>query len=78
MKIAMTKIIIVAGKRMCFGQSLAETTLFIYLITVLKVFKFEKAPGKPEPSIVAKVGLTYSPQPFWAKITLRDQNNDFI
>ncbi|CAL8116967.1 unnamed protein product [Orchesella dallaii] len=54
------------GKRACLGQSLAETTLFMYFVTVLRFYKISMIPGKPKPTIEPKLGMTYGPQPFTA------------
>ncbi|CAL8148556.1 unnamed protein product [Orchesella dallaii] len=52
------------GKRVCLGQNLAESTVFLYFANILSKFQLVKVAGDPEPTTVPEQGITYSPQPF--------------
>jgi len=59
------------GRRICLGQNLAETTIFMYFTTMFRNFKFEKVCGRLTPSIVPHLGLVYAPKPFEVKVMQR-------
>ncbi|CAL8148565.1 unnamed protein product [Orchesella dallaii] len=52
------------GKRVCLGQNLAESTIFVYFANILSKFQLVKVAGDPEPTTVPEQGMSYSPQPF--------------
>lgn len=65
----MMSTIVLLGKRFCLGQSLAETTIFIYFATVLRQFEFVKVPGtnpstEPGKSKPFGVATAYTPPPY--------------
>ncbi|ODM91855.1 Farnesoate epoxidase [Orchesella cincta] len=59
------------GRRVCLGQNLAESTVFMYFTTLLKSFKFEAVHGNFPPSLVPQLGLIYAPKPFEVKVVQR-------
>ncbi|ODM89952.1 hypothetical protein Ocin01_16731 [Orchesella cincta] len=63
-KLAGNLVLFGGGKRVCLGQSLAETTVFLYFTNILSKFKLTKAAGEKEPTTVPEQGITYSPHPF--------------
>ena len=50
-----------AGRRVCLGESLAKTELFLVSSRLLHRFTFEKAPGKPLPNLTGKAGVVLLP-----------------
>lgn len=53
------------GRRICPGESLAKTELFLLSATMLQKFKFETPPGCSPPDLKDGVyGLTYTPKQF--------------
>lgn len=60
------------GKRYCLGQSLAETTIFLYFVSVIRRFKFVKVPGT-NPSTEPILGITTCPKPFTVRIVDRSR-----
>jgi len=59
------------GKRLCIGENLAKTTLFIYFTSLLQHFTFqhhESRRGEQKPAIL---GFTLSPAPYHAKVSKR-------
>ena len=54
-----------AGRRVCLGESLAKTELFLLSATLLQKFKFENPPECPLPDLQGGTdGLVVSPKPF--------------
>ena len=53
-----------AGRRVCIGETLARTELFLVLARLLHSFKFENPPGCDLSSLEPIVGLVLMPQPF--------------
>ena len=51
------------GRRVCLGESLAKTELFIFAVTFLQKFDF-RVDSKCPPSLDHKPGLTTAPQPY--------------
>jgi cytochrome P450 len=60
-----------AGKRICLGEVMAKTSLFIFYTTLLQEFSFSLPAGEPQPSTLCVSGITTAPQPFTVKITKR-------
>lgn len=56
---------------MCLGEPLARNTVFLFVATLVKTFEFKPVPGEPLPSLEPIAGLTLSPQPYKAVVTLR-------
>jgi len=52
------------GSRICFGESLARNSIFIYFTTFLQNFEFHKVPNTPDPSIVPKLNVIMGPYPY--------------
>ncbi|XP_028460573.1 cytochrome P450 2K1-like [Perca flavescens] len=54
-----------AGRRICPGESLARTELFIFFTTLLQHFRFTPPPGvsEDELDLTPRVGFTLSPSP---------------
>lgn len=50
-----------AGRRVCLGESLAKTELFLVSSKLLHRFTFEKAPEKPLPNLTGKAGVVLLP-----------------
>ncbi|KAL9961429.1 hypothetical protein ACROYT_G030367 [Oculina patagonica] len=53
-----------AGRRGCFGESLARIEIFLVLARLLHSFKFENPPGCDLPTLEPIVGLVLMPRPF--------------
>ncbi|XP_029473970.1 cytochrome P450 2J2 [Rhinatrema bivittatum] len=51
------------GKRVCLGEQLAKTELFLFFTALLQKFKFQALKNK-KPSLQARVGVTLSPLPY--------------
>lgn len=51
---------------------MAESTLFIYLVGLVRMFEFQCVPEKPKPTTEPRVGFSYSSQPFDVVIKVRD------
>ena len=60
-----------AGPRVCFGEALAKSELFLFLSHVLQRFSFERAPGKELPKLEGHFGLTQEPFPYVINIRKR-------
>jgi len=53
------------GRRVCFGESLANASLFTFLVTLLQKFTFKVSPDHPMPTMKPVVnGVSLSPAPF--------------
>ncbi|CAH1775272.1 unnamed protein product [Owenia fusiformis] len=52
------------GKRMCLGESLARTELFLFFTSMLQRFHFRLPPDLPLPSLQGKIGLTICALPY--------------
>ncbi|KAI4897136.1 hypothetical protein NFI96_022770 [Prochilodus magdalenae] len=52
------------GPRVCLGESLAKTELFIFFTSLLQRLKFSWPPGAPPPDMDGMIGLVRSPFPF--------------
>lgn len=53
-----------AGKRVCFGESLAKMELFLILSQAFQRFSFSPAEGEELPSMDGFVFLTHEPKPY--------------
>ncbi|KAL7863970.1 hypothetical protein AOLI_G00153900 [Acnodon oligacanthus] len=52
------------GPRVCLGESLAKTELFIFFTSLIQRLKFSWPPGAPRPNMDGIVGTVRSPFPF--------------
>ncbi|XP_069672282.1 methyl farnesoate epoxidase-like [Periplaneta americana] len=52
------------GKRVCIGESLARSLLFIFFCTMMQEFNFSVPEGDPLPSTIPQPGFTTAPRPF--------------
>ena len=53
-----------AGRRVCLGESLAKTELFIFLSRMARDFIIKPEPGTPLPGLEGAIGVTLAPHPF--------------
>nr|CAD7571450.1 unnamed protein product [Timema californicum] len=60
------------GKRLCIGESLARTSLFIFFASLMQEFSFSLPKGDPLPSTKALPGFTAVFQPFKVNVTHRE------
>lgn len=59
------------GKRRCMGETLAKANLFLFFSSLLQNFNFEVPPGQEPPSTFCYDGVTPSPKPYDAYVTIR-------
>ncbi|XP_071446807.1 methyl farnesoate epoxidase-like [Hetaerina americana] len=59
------------GRRRCLGESLAKSNVFLFIAVLLQTFEFSLPEGDTAPPLCGQEGLTPSPLPYRAKITLR-------
>ncbi|XP_046391138.1 methyl farnesoate epoxidase [Ischnura elegans] len=59
------------GKRRCVGESLAKSNVFLFIAALLQSFEFSLPEGDTAPPLCGQEGLTPSPLPYRAKVTLR-------
>lgn len=52
------------GPRVCLGESLAKTELFLFLARLLQQFTFKYPPDSPPPSLEPQHGVVSYPMPF--------------
>ncbi|KAL6483898.1 hypothetical protein MHYP_G00087710 [Metynnis hypsauchen] len=52
------------GPRVCLGETLARTELFIFFTSLLQRLKFSWPPGAPRPNMDGILGIVRSPFPF--------------
>ncbi|XP_043929996.1 cytochrome P450 2D15-like [Protopterus annectens] len=52
------------GRRICLGEQLAKTELFIFFTSLMQCFKIKLPEGEPAPSLEGVVALTRSPHPY--------------
>lgn len=60
-----------SGRRRCLGESLAKSSLFLFLASLLQNFNFTIPKGGEPPSTEAIDGVTATPKPFYAEISPR-------
>ncbi|KAK2152708.1 hypothetical protein LSH36_321g07011, partial [Paralvinella palmiformis] len=53
------------GKRLCLGESLARTELFLYFASMFQRFYFKLAPGYSDPDTEGELSITNMPKPFY-------------
>ncbi|XP_037044115.1 cytochrome P450 2B4-like [Bradysia coprophila] len=71
-KAEIIKIVFSPGKRICIGESVAESSIFMFLVGLVQMFEFQCVPGQPKPTTVPQVGFAYSPHNFDVVIKVRD------
>ncbi|XP_067003245.1 probable cytochrome P450 303a1 [Anabrus simplex] len=59
------------GKHRCMGENMAKANVFLFMATLLQNFNFSLPPDTPPPTTEHIDGVTPSPKPFEALITLR-------
>lgn len=59
------------GKRRCLGESLAKANLFLFFCSLLQKLNFRVPEGEQPPTTVCDDGVTPSPKPYRACVTLR-------
>ena len=57
-----------SGKRKCLGESVAKTTVFLFLVNMVKEFKFTPVSGSELPDCEPVGGLTLMPKDFEVQI----------
>lgn len=60
-----------AGRRVCLGESLAKTELFLVSARLLHQFTFERALGQPMPDLTGHVGVVFVPGSY--KISIKNR-----
>ena len=55
---------VLSGKRVCPGEQLARTELFINTVALLQRFTFQAEDPENPPKIQGETGTTYTPKPF--------------
>jgi len=62
------------GKRVCMGESLAKSELWLFITAILQKFTVEPPMNHPMPNPDEDVaGLTRSPKPFFVHLKSRQQ-----
>lgn len=61
----------VAGKHRCMGETLAKSNVFLFTASLLQNFEFSVPPGENSPSTIGVDGVTPSPGPYHAYVTMR-------
>ncbi|KAK3865744.1 hypothetical protein Pcinc_028679 [Petrolisthes cinctipes] len=52
------------GRRMCLGNVLAKSELFLFFTSILHMFNLGQPEGEPLPSMEGEFSTTYTPKPF--------------
>ena len=52
------------GPRVCLGESLARSELFLFLASIIQRFTFRMVDPNNPPSLEGKQGITFSPRMF--------------
>ena len=60
-----------AGRRVCLGEVLAKTEIYLFLTRVLHKFRIEKVPGEGMPPQLSNRSVIHSPKPFRVLYTPR-------
>ncbi|XP_060703980.1 cytochrome P450 2J6-like isoform X1 [Hemiscyllium ocellatum] len=61
-----------AGRRVCLGEQLAKTELFLFFTSMLQQFTFHLPENEPRPNYTeSKFGITLSPRPYRLCVKLR-------
>lgn len=71
-KIPVFLLSMILGKRKCLGESVAKSTIFLFLANLLAKFTFEMDKKDDPPSVLPVGGLTIGPQPFNAIVSPRN------
>nr|QST15069.1 CYP370B2 protein [Diaphanosoma celebensis] len=63
------------GKRVCLGESLAKSAIFLFFVTLMQRFRFAMPKNTSEPNLIPSPepipGLTFGPKPCIARISQR-------
>ncbi|XP_075746366.1 cytochrome P450 18a1-like [Rhipicephalus microplus] len=59
------------GRRMCLGNHLTQTEVFLFLSNLLQRYTLELPEGEQPPSMDGHVAVSHTPRPFRVKITPR-------
>ncbi|KAG7260434.1 hypothetical protein CRUP_029433 [Coryphaenoides rupestris] len=62
-----------AGPRVCVGESLARTELFLFLSSLLQRMSFRLPDGAPPPDLQGRVGVVLQPLPYKVLVIARDK-----
>ncbi|XP_034032994.1 cytochrome P450 2F2-like [Thalassophryne amazonica] len=60
-----------AGPRMCLGEGLARMELFLFIVSLLRKFKFIWPEDAGQPDYIPVYGVTLTPKPYRMKVQFR-------